>query len=209
MAPVAGRDEKGENMARWFKQTINTAGGLGMQDFGGSGYIGTQYLQRWYHPQAEDDDYVLTATALPTVGTTLAAASLTHATLDFPRNLTVVASAAATSHVHVTGVDQFGAAATEALTLNGTTAATGSVIFESITSVLLDARIDGAANVKIGTGSKLGTRHLLTFLPEGTVDGTRETTLPTLDTTNSSLLFNTALSASKDYVAKYWSSDVT
>jgi hypothetical protein len=207
MARSAGRDEKGEHMGRVFKQSVTVdEGGLGLSSLDGGEAQAMMFLERWYHPAAIDDDWVLTTTALPTA----AAGSdptPTHTALDFPRNVTVVASAAATSVVTVTGTRE-GATQSEALTLTGTATVTGSKIFDVITGVHFAQQIDGAANIKVGIGNKLGlARTPIAFLPEGLVDNALESTVPTLDLTNHSVAFNTALAATKVYVLKYWSSE--
>jgi len=194
-------------MARTFNQSIRVKEGvIGISSLEGDGFQASLAVQQWYHPLAVDADYYVTTAALP--ATDPLTLTLVKTAPDFPRNVTVVASAAATSEVVVTGT-RLGEAVHEHLTLNGTSSVVGSQIFDTITSIVAAALIDGAANITVGLGNKLGTaRELIDFAAEGLVDNAIEGTPPTRDITNSSLAFNTSLAASKTYVAKYWSSEL-
>jgi len=195
-------------MTRYFKQTINARqSGVGMTSDDNE-QVATCYLQRWYHPVVIDDNYILDTTALTTVVAGQDIITFEHQP-DYPRNVTVIASAAATSEVIVYGVDVFGDAVHEHLSLTGTTGVTGTQIFSSITSIHLAAQVEGAANVKVGVSNSLGLLHVpILFLSEGTVDAVREATVPVLSAAYNSVTFNTALSASKVYLCKYWSSEL-
>lgn len=105
----------------------------------------------------DDPNFILTTTALTTAPQTILAASLTRSILDFPRNVTAVASAAATSHVHLTGVNKTGTTVTEQLTLTGTVPVVGAVEFARITEILLDPYISLTSNITIGVGNDLQT----------------------------------------------------
>jgi hypothetical protein len=193
-------------MARIFNQSIRVKNGtIGLSSVEGNGFQATLVVEQWYHPLAADVDYYLDGSALGNgAATTPTPLKLAP---DFPRNVTVVASAAATSVVTVTGT-RLGDAVHEHLTLNGATEVVGSQIFDTITSIGAAARIDGAATIDVGLGSKLGTsRALIDFAVEGLTDGAVEAA-PTKSVTNSSLIFNTALAPTKVYTAKYWSSEL-
>jgi hypothetical protein len=192
-------------MTRYFQQTLLVNGGVGIRAIGDDSLTYTQYVQKWYHPLAADDDYYVTTVALPD-GETLTCTLLKTAP-DLPRTVTVVASAAATSKVTVTGTNQFGEAVAEEITLNGATPVISVAAFKTVTSVVAAARIDGAANLKVGMGSGLGAaRQLVGFAAEGTVDGANESTAPAVSTAGDHLTFNTALNPAKTYIAKFWSS---
>lgn len=109
-------------------------------------------------PSSDDSNFILTTTALTGAPQTILAASLTRSLLDFPRNLTAVATAPASSHIHITGVDANGDAATDILALTGTVTVVGTKSFSRIISVLIDTLIDGAANIIIGVGNDLETK---------------------------------------------------
>jgi hypothetical protein len=81
-------------------------------------------------------------------------------TLDKPRNLIADSGGVDTAVITVTGVDEYGATMSEAITLNGTTAVAGKKAFKKITALSCDAAIANTAF--IGTGDVLG---LPFFLP--------------------------------------------
>jgi len=195
-------------MSRFFKQPVIALQGLGIIPKRNTATVHMECLEEWFHPVAATADQILTAKAMPTAaaGEDVLPAALANQP-DFPRNVTATGSAAQTAHIIVYGTDQFGAAISEELTLNGTSLVEGSKAFATITKIHLNQR-SGAANVTVGVGSKLGTaRHLLLWLPAGTVDGALEGTLPTLDAVNSTIVFNTALANTKVYIGKYWAKD--
>jgi hypothetical protein len=72
----------------------------------------------------------------------------------FGRNVTVVASGAATSNVTLYGWDYLGQPIAESFTLNGATPVVGNKIFKAVNYVTYGAT--GATTVNIGTGVKLG-----------------------------------------------------
>lgn len=72
----------------------------------------------------------------------------------FGRNVTVVASGAATSTVTVYGNDYLGQPMAETLTLNGTTAVPGKKAFRRITSIVYGAT--AATTINVGYGDVLG-----------------------------------------------------
>lgn len=72
----------------------------------------------------------------------------------FGRNVTVVASGAATSFVTITGFDYLGQPQQETLTLNGTTPVVGSKIFRRVANVSWTAT--GATTINVGWGDRIG-----------------------------------------------------
>lgn len=81
-------------------------------------------------------------------------------TMDRPRNVIVDSGGADTAVITVTGLDEYGVAMKEAITLNGTTAVSGKKAFKKITALDCDAAIANTAF--IGTGDVLG---LPVYLP--------------------------------------------
>lgn len=89
------------------------------------------------------------------VDTTTFAAAYTNAKMGpFGRNLTVVASGAATSNVTVIGRDYLGQPMRESFTLNGTTPVLGLKAFKYIDRVT--AGITGGTTINLGWGTKFG-----------------------------------------------------
>lgn len=89
------------------------------------------------------------------VDTTTFAAAYTNAKMGpFGRNLTVVASGAATSNVTVIGRDYLGQPMRESFTLNGTTPVLGAKAFKYIDRVT--AGITGGTTINLGWGTKFG-----------------------------------------------------
>lgn len=76
------------------------------------------------------------------------------ATLDRPRNLIAKSGGADTAVLTCTGVDEYGATMSEALTLNGTTAVNGKKAFKKVTAIAANAAVANTAFV--GTGNVLG-----------------------------------------------------
>lgn len=72
----------------------------------------------------------------------------------YGRNITVVASGAATSNVTVLGWDYLGQPVAESFTLTGATPIAGNKCFKSFASMTFGAT--GGTTINIGTGGKLG-----------------------------------------------------
>jgi len=89
-------------------------------------------------------------------GFTLQASSLLLSTLDAPwgRNLTYVASGAATSTILVDGWDYLGQPMSEQITLNGATPVVGLKCFKYLRQIT--AGITGGTTVNIGFGANVG-----------------------------------------------------
>jgi len=199
-------------MAQLFNRTILVKGGIGrISGLGDAkGRVAfTEYIQVWHAPVLGTATAVLGTTALPS-GSSGSDVTTGLTSPAHPRNVTVIADAAATSVVTVYGTNQFGTAISEDLTLNGTTSVVGSKIFATITKVHMAQR-SGPGNITIGLGSKLGLLRVLVSgfaAPTGNVGGTLEGTPPTPDYTNSSVAFNTTLDGSSDFKCKFTSSDL-
>lgn len=197
-------------MTRIFRQAVVSDIGIGINGFIDSdvNYPVITYLERWYHPTALAANDLVFAHALPASGThTIETADLTNGTPDFPRSVSAVASAGATSKVTVYGTDYDGEAISEELTLNGTNTVNGAKAFATVTSILLAQRSE-AANVSLGYGNKLGLkRQIVNLKAVSSVDGVFVSSRPTINTTNNTVLFSTALDPAKVYVLKYDSSD--
>lgn len=105
---------------------------------------------------AADADAILAAQSIASAGTvtTLAAGFTSDAMGKFGRNVTVVASGAATSLVTVSGRDYLGQYMSENLTLNGTTSVVGKKAFKHITAITFAAT--AATTINVGYGNALG-----------------------------------------------------
>lgn len=81
----------------------------------------------------------------------------------FGRNITVVASGAATSNVTVYGTDYLGQPMAESFTLNGTTPVVGVKAFKRVTRVT--AGVTAATTINVGYGNVLGLPYA--YIGEG------------------------------------------
>jgi hypothetical protein len=99
---------------------------------------------------------ILAAQSIAVAGntSTFAAAYSPAAMGRYGRNVTVVASGAATSTVTVRGFDYLGQPLVETLTLNGTTAVLGVKAFVEVTNVAFGAT--AATTINVGWGNSLG-----------------------------------------------------
>lgn len=120
--------------------------------------------------QALDVDGILAAQSIATAGvaTTFAATFAKQNTDDtimgrFGRNITVVASGAATSNVTVYGEDYLGQPMAQSFTLNGTTAVVGTKAFKRVTSISYAAT--AATTINVGWGNVLGLPYA--YIGEG------------------------------------------
>lgn len=96
---------------------------------------------------------ILSATSIATAVDTNTFLSDT-ADAPFGRNVTVVASGAATSNVTVYGKDYLGQGMSESFTLNGAAPVVGNKAFKWIDRIT--AGITGGTTINVGFGSKLG-----------------------------------------------------
>lgn len=89
------------------------------------------------------------------VDTTTFAATYTSVKMGpFGRNITVVASGAATSNVTVIGRDYLGQPMRESFTLNGTTPVVGAKAFKNVDRIT--AGVTGGTTINVGWGTKFG-----------------------------------------------------
>lgn len=104
---------------------------------------------------------ILSATSIAVAGVATAfATTLTDAAMGkFGRNVTVVASGAATSAVTVHGFDYLGQPMTEVFALNGTTPVLGKKAFKWIVRIAFDAT--AATTINVGWGTVLGLPYKL------------------------------------------------
>lgn len=181
-----------------FKGEVQSAGG----------YI---HRQKWTDPIAAAATRILSAESINAAAhnvTTFAAQP------DFPRNLTVVASGAATGDVVVTGTNIRNETITETLALNGTTPVVGNKAFKTVTTVAVPQV--SSTTINLGVGVKLGLDRKLSeaAVIDAFADGVRETTAATVATSASAVesntvTTNTAPNGSRDFVVYVLTTDVT
>ena len=111
---------------------------------------------------------ILNATSIATAVDTTTFGSDT-ADAPFGRNVTVVASGAATSNVTVYGKDYLGQPVAESFTLNGTTPVVGVKAFKWIDRIT--AGITAATTINVGFGGKLGLPYRMSNVLEETANG--------------------------------------
>jgi hypothetical protein len=99
---------------------------------------------------------ILSAQSIATAGVTQVFAAAYNADVlgRYGRNITCVASGAATSTVTIRGIDYLGQAMMETMTLNGTTAVLGTKMFRQVYSVTWGAT--AATTINVGWGDRLG-----------------------------------------------------
>lgn len=176
------------------------------------------YKQMWQKPAAADVDVLRISTvANKTTSTTWSTFS---ASIDYARNVTVTTGGTTAdvkaANVTVTGTNIRGKTITEdiAVIANQNSTSTGSKAFKTIAQVVVPAQDGLAAEYSVGIGDKLGLEKCLHFNSIGgnaavgtgtTVSAlTREGTAPTVAVNTQSVesntvLFNTALAATKTY----------
>ena len=174
------------------------------------------YLRRqiWTHPAVSSTTAVHAAINSAVVVTT----GITNP--DFPRILTIVGAGSghnAAGTVTINGTDIRGTVISDAIVLNSNTTVSGVKAFKTVTSIDFTAVTGQDANntVAIGTGAKLGLDRMCagdeTIL--GTVDGTKEATVPVITSGATIALnvisFNTTLANTKVFVADYVANEVT
>lgn len=167
------------------------------------------------NPPAADADGILNDQSIATAGITYAASFLTLYSPTvmgkYGRNVTVVASGAATSLVTVRGVDYLGQPMTENFTLNGTTPVVGKKAFKKVDSVEYAAT--AATTIDVGWGALLGVPfaaivHAATFKDGGTATLTgRVTTDPQTATAGDprgTYSFSNAPDGTRVFEVAYW-----
>lgn len=124
---------------------------------------------------------------------------------DVPRNITATAGGTAGDikaiQVIITGTDAEGVALTETLpafTVNTAGTVTGSKAFATVTSISIPAHDGTGATTAIGTSSALGLGERLTrdTLVAAHLNGTRESTRPTVAVSAATLASNTVILSS-------------
>lgn len=133
---------------------------------------GAAYSVDFLTPIAAVAAGILSAQSIATAGSTQTFVSDT-ADAPFGRNVTVVASGAATSNVTVIGKDYLGQYMSESFTLNGTTPVVGNKAFKWVDSVTFGAT--GATTINVGFGSKLGLPYRMSNVMEETANGAEAT----------------------------------
>jgi hypothetical protein len=111
---------------------------------------------------------ILSATSIATAVDTTTFLSDT-ADAPFGRNITVVASGAATSNVTVYGKDYLGQGIAESFTLNGATPVVGKKAFKWIDRVT--AGITAGTTINVGFGSALGLPYRMSNVIEEVANG--------------------------------------
>ncbi|MFC8008943.1 hypothetical protein [Streptomyces cinereoruber] len=133
---------------------------------------------------------------------------------DFARNLTVVASGAATGDVVVTGTNIRGDIITETLALNGNTPVVGNKAFKTVTSVAVpqvsSTTIDLGIGVKLGLDRKMPAAAVL----DAYADGVRETTAATVAFSataieSNTVSTNTAPNGTRDFIVAFITAEIT
>lgn len=133
---------------------------------------GAPYQVDFLTPAAAAAAGILSAQSIATAGS---ATTFVSDTADAPwgRNITVVASGAATSNVTVSGKDHLGQGITESFTLNGTTPVVGLKAFKWVDSIAFGAT--AATTINVGFGTKLGLPYRMSNVMEETANGAEAT----------------------------------
>ena len=142
----------------WFPE--QATGRLGTAPVGGA--VDQAYIAHVTgSPEAIDDNQILTTTLI-TVGAQVGVAP--EAQPDMPRNLTIdCGQADQDGDVTIHGTNVANEVISETLTMNGTTPVVGALAFKTVTSIDLPPYTnDGAEDVIVGVGDKIGLYHLLT-----------------------------------------------
>lgn len=164
---------------------------------------GTLYRQSYNAPAAGGNTGILGATTQPTSGTTVVTTGITNP--GVARCVRVVGNqATCTGNLVVAGKNQFGESITDTLAINGTTPVNGVKAFKTISSITVPTRGAASDSITVGPDVKLGLDRRISDAGAAclvaSVDGTREGTLPTLNSTNHTVAFNTAPNGSRVFV---------
>ena len=132
---------------------------------------------------------------------------------DMPRNVTLVASAAQTGDVVVTGTDENGVAVSDTITINGAATVQGVKAFKAVAQIVYPVISNGGADISIGYGDKLGLGILLSrdsiihAFFGGVLEGTRPTvTFSSTVLASNTALLNSATNASSAVIIDYYES---
>lgn len=129
---------------------------------------GAAYQVDFLTPIAAAAAGILNATSIAAAVDTTVFVSDT-ADAPFGRNVTVVASGAATSNVTVYGKDYLGQGMSESFTLNGAVAVVGKKAFKWIDRIT--AGITAATTINVGFGGILGLPYRMSNVMEETANG--------------------------------------
>lgn len=119
-------------------------------------------------PAAASAAAILSLQSIAVAGTQSTLLSTT-ADAKFGKNITVVASGAATSAVTINGWDYLGQPMSETFTLNGATPVVGVKCFKFLRNVVFAAT--GGTTINVGYGSKLGLPYVTHRVLGETADG--------------------------------------
>jgi len=170
--------------------------------------------QTWSAPDAAAADAIHAAITGSAAAATTVTTAITNP--DVPRAVSITpggttADVAAGDYV-ITGTDIDDKVITDtiAIAANASSIQSGSKAFKTVTSILIPKQDGAAATFTIGTLDKLGLREKIQedSVPSTLVDGTVETTRPTVAASSTVLSSNTidpntALDGSKDVVCYY------
>lgn len=138
-------------------------------------------------PPAANATAIMNLQSIATAGTFPVAATFIPSSMGrYGRNITVVASGAATSNVTVIGYDYLGQSLRESFTLNGATPVVGKKMFADIAGAVCGAT--AGTTISIGTGNVLGlpykalSTQILGELTSGVTPGTPGVIAPGVDT---------------------------
>lgn len=129
---------------------------------------GAPYMVDFGTPIAADADAILDGVSIDAAVDTTTFGTDT-ADAPFGRNLTVVASGAATSNVTVYGKDYLGQQVTESFTLTGAVSVVGLKAFKWIDRIT--AGITAATTIDVGFGDRLGLPFRMSNVMEETANG--------------------------------------
>lgn len=173
---------------------------------GWSGFGAVARRNTWTGPflPPSTSAYVLAITVSSSNGTTTVTTGLANP--DFPRavRLAPTTSQAATGNVVVNGTNQFGVSVSDTIALGGTGAPVNGVkAFKTITSIVLPASTSGSGGAAFSLTVGLSNVFGLDRAPASVagrigavVNGTVESTQPTLNVANATCSFNTSATSS-------------
>ena len=172
---------------------------------------GTIYRQSWT-PVVAANTGIHAAISCPASGTTTVTTGITNP--DVPRVVRIKGNqASVTGNVVVVGTNQFGETKTDTIASSGVSAVDGVIAFRTITSITVPTQGAGGDTISLGPGTALGLDRRISTpaaVFSGDFNGVREATLPTVNSTNYTITFNSAGSfdGSKKAVAYYAHEDL-
>lgn len=129
---------------------------------------GAPYMVDFGTPTAAAAAAILSAQSINAAGSTTTFLDDTDDT-PFGRNVTVVASGAATSNVTVVGKDYLGQPMAESFTLNGAVSVVGVKAFKWIDTITFG--MTAATTINVGWGARLGLPYRMSNVMEETLNG--------------------------------------